>query len=60
MPQRKTIGAQRVNTIRSIAPWRGTWIHLDAPLPERLRPDHELHRTVTPSLLRLCGSRNQY
>jgi hypothetical protein len=33
MLQRKTTVGQRVNTIRAIPPWQGTWICLDAPLP---------------------------
>ena len=29
---RKTAAGQRVNTIRAMPPWRGTWICLDAPV----------------------------
>jgi hypothetical protein len=30
--QRRTTAGQRTNVVRSIAPWPGTWISLDAPL----------------------------
>lgn len=33
MLQRTTTAGQRVNTIRSVPPWHGAWICLDAPLP---------------------------
>lgn len=32
MLQRKTTAGQRTNVIRSIPPWQGTWICLDAPV----------------------------
>ncbi len=32
MLHRKTTAGQRTNVIRSILPWRGTWISLDAPV----------------------------
>jgi hypothetical protein len=32
MLQRKSTAGQRTNLIRTIAPWRGSWICLDAPL----------------------------
>ncbi len=32
MLHRKTTAGQRTNVIRSIPPWRGTWISLDAPV----------------------------